>query len=487
MQKLNEGQIAAYELADSFMMQSTHNTFFLLGCAGSGKTFAIGEIVKHILSENWADEVYMCAPTHQALNVLISNVQAIEGLDMDSINFMTIHKLLNFGSVITPKRGTKVFKQTKKKSRFEDGGNNLVIIDECSMLNRSLIKVIDSYINQKAFKVIFLGDPSQLAPVNEKLSKIFTIDKNYPFCTTLDEIMRTNSDDIKDVCSIVRTWNGQENICDLVMQVHSRPKPRGFNMFHYKTNTLESTWFKKFENCVRDNKLPIILSWYNATCNNYNRLIRTHLHGKADPNFLVDDYALFNNYYLSINADEHQERFYTSDMIKIVAVNRKQKKVISWKKYVLTEAKTDADRNFNALIKKIDSIECTFYVDNITAVRMHSEDTSRYMIKAIALSNLDSYNEYINSVKKHIEQYYTKYKSSYYISNLWETFHSNLVDPYAEIDFSYSITIYKSQGSTFDVVFVDVNDLYQMNDITAFQKALYTASGRASTELCYII
>ena len=62
-----------------------------------------------------------------------------------------------------------------------------------------------------------------------------------------------------------------------------------------------------------------------------------------------------------------------------------------------------------------------------------------------------------------------------------------------DIDYGFSITAHKSQGSTYDVVFVDINDMIfdknklMYNDINDMLRRLYVACSRARKELILCI
>ena len=74
-----------------------------------------------------------------------------------------------------------------------------------------------------------------------------------------------------------------------------------------------------------------------------------------------------------------------------------------------------------------------------------------------------------------------------YISKLWNILYSikNTID--IPIKYSYALTVYKSQGSTFRKIFVDMNDMkICVKDKSVLSKSLYTAITRGAEKIfCY--
>ena len=89
----------------------------------------------------------------------------------------------------------------------------------------------------------------------------------------------------------------------------------------------------------------------------------------------------------------------------------------------------------------------------------------------------------IQSIKKHLETKKTvKERKFFVIRRLWEFYYYSYVDLFADISYGYCITVHKSQGSTFDDVYVDCNNImkYKNNDTL---NCLYTAVTRSSKTL----
>lgn len=100
--------------------------------------------------------------------------------------------------------------------------------------------------------------------------------------------------------------------------------------------------------------------------------------------------------------------------------------------------------------------------------------------------DLDDIKVMLLKIKKHIDK---KYKSDILFMNniltrLWDFYYFQFIDQFADIIYGYAITTHKSQGSTYDNVYIDVADIIQNNpnDKNSHQ-CLYTAVTRASKKI----
>ncbi len=497
----NAGQSKARDQIDEFLAQSVDKYFYLFGYAGTGKTFIISRITNDLIRQNKIQHVYICAPTHKALNVLESYFKSNFSLDdeitlLPKMTFMTIHKLLEFKPVISNETGSKIFTSTKESKFLKNISNKLIIIDECSMISADMVKQINKHTELYPLKVIFMGDDAQLPPVSEPQSLIFgTVPKKYPYHVVLDEVMRTKSSDIKTVSRIVRQWkltDKIETMINTLLPIHNKRIPnKTFRLYHKKNNYIDTSWFKKFVSVIESKKTPpIILTWTNSMSDSYNRIIRQHIHQTTDlDNYMPGDYVMFNNFYSTPDLNV----FYTSDMIKIIQTKTEKKKLFDWNTLKLEKSKNKTEIAYNSLLRKLSNFESEFAVDTFVAERIHSDfidpklGPKKKTVCTINRADLVSYKSLLSDIQEHLEFFFKKYQSEKISSKLWTAFHKNLIDPFAELTFGYSTTIHKSQGSSFSFVFVDVEDVSKNHNQSEMQKALYTAITRASDELCFLI
>lgn len=492
--ELNETQTKALDNLNTFLTDPDAKYFYLLGYAGTGKTFLISRLIKNLLIDCQTDNIYVCASTRQALQVIESYIrsQITPGeyhKFVTMINFFTAHKLLEFKPVIMADDGVKKFVSKSESKFLKQLNKKLIIVDECSMIDKEIYGEIIKYPDIYPVKIIFMGDPGQLPPINEDISMIFkNIPENYPYVHSLDKVMRTKSSDIQKVSTIVRNWNRKDSISKLLLVVHqSDTKPKEFKLFHKKTDYLNSSWFKFLVQKINKNVMPIILTYKNITANNYNKIVRNYLH-QTDQlnNYLKGDTVIFNNYYAVEN-----EKFYTSDVVKIFKVETNEIPLLDWSTCLIKE-KNDISKAYNQLIKKLKVLSSNIKVDTLTVERIRSDfidiaKKKKFKIKTINCSDIDKYHDLRRIISEHIKNFNKKYNNQKKVMDLWSIYHKSIVDPYAQINFSHAMTVHKAQGSTFNTTFIDLNDLSEMKDANLFQKAFITAAGRPSSFLGIII
>lgn len=505
----NTKQTEAVKKLKEFVNQTAYNYFYLFGYAGTGKTLIMSKIIIFLLEENLIDCAYICAPTHIALNVLetyfkINFTENNQKLLLEKIKFLTVQKLLGFKATISNHTGSKVFKSNKESKYLKTISNRLVIIDECSMLGKNIVTEIDKYIELYALKIVLLGDEKQLRPPTESKSLIFTnVPKKYPYHILLDEIMRTKSPAIKGISKIIREWDPEDKsvkLVELFLPIHKiKTKPTAFKLYHKKDDYINSTWFKYVVKKIKENCVPVILTWRNASAEWYNKIIREHIHKSTTDliNYHIGDCVMFSNFYATTEIEDTKSTvFYTSNVIKILEINSEKTKLIDWSLIKLGTDKTTPLPTVSAyktLLKKLNKFQTEFIVDTCIVIKMHTNsddfciDTNSCTVKTINRAEIKFYNELLKSIKEHLEFFFEKYKSEEISSVLWKAFHKNLIDPYAQLNFGYSMTTHKAQGSTFSAVLLDFADITSNPNIEEMQESLYTASTRASNELGFII
>jgi exodeoxyribonuclease-5 len=178
--KLNEEQLETLERLSDF-----DDAYVLKGYAGTGKTTVITHWVKKIRERPkdaksfWrAPTIVLTAPTNKATNVLKDTAKEIN-LPVD---VQTIHSLLSLKLV------WRKSEQVLEQDQYGDdnfGDYDYVIIDEASMLNEELMGYIRDAQDVHGNKVIFMGDPCQLPPINESESESFSASEDLSELTTV--------------------------------------------------------------------------------------------------------------------------------------------------------------------------------------------------------------------------------------------------------------------------------------------------------------
>lgn len=433
-----------------FLYDNNMRTFGLYGYAGTGKTTTITKLIHYLLYKNYINSIVFTAPTNKAVNVikskfrndlddlvrtkLKSTIANSESLDdvLDKleekgfkVNFLTIHKLLNFQNDFDVE-GERIFIKGDKASL---DNYDLVIVDESSMIPFQIIMHLFEEANKKNIlsvripKVLFIGDPAQLPPVNEELSIVFAKNKNdfdYKLFQSaylkgisknissdldknliemmkikfnafmnnilnmkfvvLKEVMRSNDMQVVGLCNEVRASVLNE------ITVPRFNKFKGSKVFLYKydkkLNKIDTEWFKKsieYFQC-KDEKQHlsnIILTWTNKQTDEYNDRIRKILYKKDKLNkFEIGDILILTDFYniketeVDDNKDKNtknkndSKRFYTSEQIKVTDIEKVVKAIPEF---------TEALPTKNRKMKNINDIEEKY----IKAIKLINKNTIR--------------------------------------------------------------------------------------------------------------
>ena len=139
--------------------QNNEREFLLTGFSGSGKTEVISRVLKEQKILDY-DEIVVSTPTHKANNVISKRLKGL-------YKVITIHKLLGFQRSVDENGIIKFLKPPDT----EKLPYKLAVIDETSMINSYMY----DHLKNTRMKIIFLGDDSQLPPINHGISPTFNI------------------------------------------------------------------------------------------------------------------------------------------------------------------------------------------------------------------------------------------------------------------------------------------------------------------------
>jgi hypothetical protein len=70
---------------------------------------------------------------------------------------------------------------------------------------------------------------------------------------------------------------------------------------------------------------------------------------------------------------------------------------------------------------------------------------------------------------------------------IWKNIHQNIIEPFATVNYGYSITCHKAQGSNFYNVYIDANDIMKNIKENEMKRCLYTAFTRTVNNLKVLI
>ena len=493
MELSNDQKKAKSEIID-FLNDKTKKLFLLKGSAGTGKTTLITNILS--LEKYKNKNIALSATTHKAVSVL--KEMKVDNVELTCI---TIHKLLKIKRKIN-KYGDTLFDTNIINSSY-NGKNNgsiycydIIIVDECSMIDKKLLDTIFNLQDKIRGKIIFIGDICQLPPVNEKNSSIFSYNlQGYE----LKEIMRYKGK-IIHLCDDIRK---------LIFDKSYKLKLNSYNskniIFYKNTNNFIDNFAKKYKKADKD--YPICICYTNKRCNYINNGIRKILFNNIDNNkFLKDELIIFNNFYKT-----EKNSYYTSYKEKIKSIEVKDYNFINFKTDIMKILDTkiekynefldmsEFERNSIIIIKmkllekmelffnKIENIDIRVYniklYNNDIILCIYDKDIEKYdKLVEMSKNRLRKIFTWLQNTVKRLEILKNIYVS--FINNLWEIFYNRLIDTFCEIDYGYCITTHKSQASTFNNIYIDMNNIIKCNsNIDESYRCLYTAITRTSKKL----
>lgn len=565
-----------------FIIDNNRHVYGLYGYAGTGKTTSIVEYVSYMVRNGYINSVVMSAPTNKAVNVIkgkfrphlkkiietmfdktlddIFNFdEELHFLEQEGINiqFMTIHKLLMFSTDYSIS-GETIFRRNNKQksmmSQFE-----LVLVDECSMININIIDYIFEDIRniikrvtkdvKKVPKVVFTGDPAQLPPVGEDTSSIFCKgEKDLPFDeynrimkfeindtvnTNMDSVMKVRYDilinelkqmetfllknvvrskigNVTKVCNTFREWIGS----DKYPNIGKYSGKVGVHLYDWDVNIKKTSteWFNNFIKSIKNGENPIIVTWTNKQTNRYNELIRKYIFKNKNGNvgelkkFVVGDILMLSDFYgLELGEKFIKQCLYTSEQIKIISTEMKDVPLdvfspISNSAIKKSKHNIKFNNKLGMLIKGLNQMFCLGKTFKCWILRVHKfgeHVTNDITLIVIDDDVIDEFNDIKNKSSTLIKNFSMMMIKQYrscpslveksIIKPLWKQWNKIFVEPFANVNYGYSITCHKAQGSNFYDVYADIDDILNNTKTTESKKCAYTAVTRACNEIHLLI
>lgn len=326
---------------------------------------------------------------------------------------------------------------------------------------------------------------------------------------TLKEIVRNSSQSVNMLCYEIRKWIDKE--ID-VPQIAKYVDGKIVKMYRLKNKAdkLQSLWFKKYLKQLNAGTSNIILTWTNKQTDSYNNSARRQIF-KEKPNmseFEKGDVLILNDFYNLNENNGIDNKFYTSEQI---IVHDAEQETYFGREFTAETCKTANKikniihileiykQTINILNKKL-SRQYKIWKLQISRLNDASiPDTipEIYTIRVIHIQSKEQWEseknlgiEFVRRLRETLKKQFQqqiKNIDKLLIKPLWREMSKIMIDPFANVNYGFSITSHKSQGSTFYNVFIDADDILDNSNENEAKRCMYTALTRASNEIHILI
>ncbi len=438
------------EVSEFIFLKNSNTIFLLKGYAGTGKTTLIGSLVDQLKYIGY-NSVLM-APTGRAAKVMAN---------YSKVSAFTIHKKIYYPKL---ENSGKIFFKLKSNKHKK----TIFIIDEASMIgddrkhskffeNGSLLNDIIQYVSQgNDCKLIFVGDPAQLPPVEINLSPALNLKElnHFQFDNVynleLDEVVRQalGSGILKNATYLrvrLREENYEQFEFDLEDVTDVKHNNNGLDLFDSISVAFDKSGIDQTVFIVRSNK----------RANLFNEHIRNRIFGWEDELCVGDRLMVVKNNYFWLSLDSKPGFIANGDVVEIQSIGSR--------------------KNIYGF---------SFAEVNVCLVDYPDEDPFDTIV---LLDTLKSENPCLpfeegNKLYQRVLEDYSSEKSNYkkFLKVKNNPFFNSL-----QVKYSYAITCHKSQGGQWENVFVEKPYLPEGPN-KDYLRWLYTAITRAKKTL-YLI
>ncbi|WP_422451959.1 ATP-dependent DNA helicase [Endozoicomonas sp. ALC066] len=422
MFELNQDQREAVDRLHDFVKDPTKKFFVIKGYAGVGKSSSIQRFLRET-----DRNCILTSPTHKACRVLR---QMRDEIGSDHVNVQTIHALLG----LRPNKDSH-------KMEFSPIGENqaeqfqVVVVDEGSMVSTELFEQIRDTAYSENVKFIFMGDPLQLPPVREEISPVFAI----PDQVELTKVMRHDNQILNLATELrhsilegrrpnLRTDNDENGgvYCLNWRRMRQQIK-RGYKSDAYAANP----------NTFRT------VAWTNKTVHMYNEMIREFIYDTEDlPKFSEGERVVMCQPVVDL-----EKKLSCSDFSGFLF-------------------HTDDE----ATVEQIEVVYHPIYRD-LKCYRMHCQPDYSDEMNPVWAIHEDSERDYQRLLSDLSEKARSRQGSW---GSFWDAKESVI-----DVRPCHAITSHRSQGSTYETVFVDAQDILRNPNESEALRCLYVAASRA--------
>jgi hypothetical protein len=485
---LNEGQQIAHDRTVAYVTGEGENLpqiILIRGYAGTGKTFTVNRIIETLKA--WSNKQQDCtkklsiaatAPTHKAVRVMRKNAEL-----GSSVTYATLHSLLKLKPKNDEKTGKKIFVRSTDPNDGR-GDANVIFVDEVSMLGdkstgkhneeevglwSALVELLQEDSN---IKLILLGDPVQIPPVNEVDSPVFLHPEKYGIeVVELTQSMRQTGDNpILDYATEIR--NTYKNL-----EIDREPFAKSVNgtgislLSVVDGKIIDEILEKQFGSpeFKADADHMKVIAWTNATVNSFNNKVRRMLY--AVPEGMLALPLIVNGEKLILD-----ERYIVPGTNGFALPTNEELEVASYevvKKAVRYKLWTPMGYTEKSINPQIYQTKARF-----RTVKGDWKEVELYIAHERAAPEIKNMME---AVKK--SAFAAPFGTER--SEMWKHFFY-LDGIFAKVKYNYAVTAHKAQGSTYTNCMLAMWDIVKNPRLEERNRIIYVGATRAKNML-YIV
>jgi hypothetical protein len=408
---LSQGQQDAYDAVFSFLMSKEQDIFVLRGFAGTGKSTLVKKIFHDLPKVRKMDKLL------GGTSVLNMNIQltATTNKAAEALEYITGYSVVtthSFLGIIPLKDYSTGKSELGVKRGAEKIHNTIIVIDEASFVDRDMLSLI---IRQTVnCKILFIGDPAQLAPIKANSTPVF--DASFPSISLTEVLRQAKGNPIIELATAFRETVTSGKFFSF--------SPDDNHIIHLSGHDFEQAVIQEFNRPDWKYTSSKVLAWTNARVVEYNHAIRNIVQGA--PQLQVGDYAVSNQYVSGTYKIKTDQLVYISQITP--------------------------------------SIRRTA-VGEIAGFDIELDHVSQVFMPA----SLEEKKELLKAAKD---------KSNFSLVKV-------ISEEWVDLRAAYACTINKSQGSTYDTVFIDLSDIKRCNSGNQIARMLYVAVSRARHKVIF--